>query len=334
MKTRCLVALFLFTLVAPVFVSAGESSGLLRESVGGKVLKRANGETFPTRQIELIVPQAAGGGTDVFCRQLANAMYKVIGQPVMVNNITGASGLRGIGIAIKAAPDGYTLVASNPPGEQIAWLLQNPGFEMKDLTAIGCYSSDPMVLAVHKDVPYTTFPELVEAFKKEELTAIGTSGGEFAAQILKDRGGLGYQDIVTYPGSGAFVAALLRREVDVGVAPSNSMLTAVKDGDVRPIMVLTQERFSTMPNTPAFGADYGFDAVDSVVMLSRCIFAPPNLPDDIRQYMGEVMEEALKDPELVAWAKGRGLPVFYLDGEKTEEILNSALEISKVIDLK
>lgn len=143
MKIVTLAVVILIAVLFPLMVSAAGSSeetessgseGMLREEVEGKTLTLSGGGTFPTRQIELIVPLSAGGGTDVFCRQLSAAMYKVLGQPVVVKNLPGAAGLRGIGVAMEADPDGYTLVASNPPGEQIPWLIQKPGYDMEELT--------------------------------------------------------------------------------------------------------------------------------------------------------------------------------------------------------
>jgi tripartite-type tricarboxylate transporter receptor subunit TctC len=317
--------------------SSASSSGLLKESVNATKLTRANGEVFPNRQIEIIVPLAAGGGTDVFCRQIANAMYKIVGVPVVVNNVTGASGLRGIGVAMKAAPDGYTLVATNPPAEQIAQMLQDPGYDMRQLTPLSHYSSDAVVMVARKDCPYNTFPELVEAYKSGKLVNIGAtstgSADEIGARLLKEKAGLAYKKCITYGGSGDLVGALLKNELSVGVCPSGAIINGVRDGQLKPIMMLTAERFPTFPDTPAYGKDYGYDSIDAVVYQSRLLLAPPNLPDDIRDYLQNAIQQALKDPELVAWAKQNNLPLIGAGSKEAGDKLKSAFDIPKLIDL-
>lgn len=315
----------------------GGSTGIMRENVEGKTITLSDGTVFPNRQIELIVPLSAGGGTDVFCRQLASAMYKIMGQPVVVNNLPGASGLRGIGVAMTAEPDGYTLVASNPPGEQIAYLSQDPGYDMSKLTSIAGYSSDVIVLIASSDLPYNTFPELVEAYQNGDLRSIGTPGkgdaGHIGIGLVKEHAGLDYKNAVTYEGSGDVVAALIRKEIEVGIAPSSAIVTAVADGTVKPIMVLSQERFPTLPDVPAYGADYGYESIDGMTVLSRCIFAPEGLPEEIQRYLQDVIEEATQDPELIEWAAGRNLPVLFSNSEKTAEILSTSLEVGSSVDL-
>lgn len=314
------------------------SEGIMKEEIAGKTITLADGTVYPNRQVELIVPMKAGGGTDVFCRQLATAMYKIMGQPVVVNNQPGSSGLLGIGVAMAAEPDGYTLVASNPPGEQIAYLSQDPGYDMSQLTAIAGYSSDAIVLIARGDLPYETFPELIEAYKNGDITTMGTPGkgdaGHIAIGLVKEQAGLECKDVITYEGSSDVVAALIRKEIDVGVAPSNAITTAVADGQVKPIMVLTSERFPTLPDVPAYGADYGYESIDGMTILSRCLFAPPELPEEIKIYLQDVVAEAVKDPELIEWAAGRNLPIIYSNSEEAAEILSSSLEVGASVDLE
>ena len=341
MRKRIVIAFLMVLLLVPAMLAASGSSeadeGLLIETGNGRTITLADGTVYPNRQIELIVPLKAGGGTDVFCRQLAQSMYKVMGQPVVINNIDGASGLRGIGVALNAKPDGYTLVASNPPGEQIAYLSQKPDYDMSTLTSIAGYSSDVICIIARADLPYDTFPELIKAYQDGEISTIGTPGkgdaGHIAINLVKQQTGMDFKTVITYGGSGDVVAALLRDEIDVGVVPSNAFITAYTDGEIKPIVALSDERFPTFPDLPAYGADYGYPSIESLTILSRCIFAPPGLPEEIQVYLASVVEEAVQDPELVSFAEGRNLPVIFSDSAEVAEILSNSLIVDESVDL-
>jgi tripartite-type tricarboxylate transporter receptor subunit TctC len=340
MRKKILFSLFLLAGAMTVWAgpNADKSGGILRDS-GDEVVKltRANGETYPTRQIELIIPLAAGGGTDIFCRQISTALYKIIGVPVVVNNVTGSSGMRGIGTALNARPDGYTLIAFNPPSQPLAQMLTNPGFDMRALTPISYYAYDAVTLYAHPSVPYNTFPELVEAYKSGRMSVMGATAvgslDEIGARLLRDKAGLDYKSTVTYAGSGDLIAALLRKEVDIGVAPAGAGLNQVADGDLKAIMVLTAKRFPALPNVPSYGQDYGHESIDAVVQQNRIIAGPPGLPEDIRKYLEDAIAKALKDPELVAWATEQGLPILGEDGAAARAVLDNAFEIPNLIDL-
>lgn len=332
--------IILFTLSNALLLASGSSEsdgGLLIETGNGRTITLSDGTVYPNRQIELIVPLKAGGGTDVFCRQLASSMYKIMGQPVVINNIDGASGLRGIGVALNSEPDGYTLVASNPPGEQIAYLTQKPDYDMNSLTSIAGYSRDVICIIARSDLPYNTFPELIEAYQDGEISAIGTPGkgdaGHIAINLVKQQSGLDFDNVITYGGSGDVVAALLRDEIDVGVVPSNAFITAYTDGEIKPIVALSDERFPTFPDLPAYGADYGYPSIESLTILSRCIFAPPGLPEEIQDYLSGVIEEAIQDPELISFAEARNLPVIFSDSNEVAEILDNSLTVDESVDL-
>ena len=335
-------ALFFIILlfVSATLVASGSSDtaeGLLIETGNGRTITLEDGTIYPNRQIELIVPLKAGGGTDVFCRQLASSMYKIMGQPVVINNIDGASGLRGIGVALNAKPDGYTLVASNPPGEQIAYLSQKPDYDMSTLTPIAGYSSDVICIIARSDFPYNTLPELVNAYQNGEISVIGTPGkgdaGHIAINLVKQQIGLDFKTVITYGGSGDVVAALLRDEIDVGVVPSNAFITAYTDGEIKPIVALSDERFPSFPDLPSYGADYGYPSIESLTILSRCIFAPPGLPREIQEYLSSVIEEAIQDPELISFAESRKLPVIFSNSDEVATILSSSLSVDESIDL-
>jgi tripartite-type tricarboxylate transporter receptor subunit TctC len=314
-----------------------KSNGITRDSSSAVKLTRSNGETYPTRQIDLIIPLAAGGGTDIFCRQIANPLFKQIGSPIVVDNQEGASGLKGIGAALNAKPDGYTLIAFNPPSQPLAQMLHDPGFDMRKLTPISYYAYDAVCMLARTDLPYNTWPEVLDAYKSGKLTAIGATGvgslDEIGARLLKKNSGLNYQKTVTYNGSGELVSALLRGEVPIGFAPVGSSLTQIKDKELKAIMVLTNKRFPALPDVPAYGQDFNGPNIDAVVQQNRIIAGPPGLPDDIRDYLEKAINASLKDKDLVAWAEKNNLPILGLGHQEAADVLNNSFKIPDLIPL-
>jgi tripartite-type tricarboxylate transporter receptor subunit TctC len=315
-----------------------KSSGIFRET-GTNVVKlnRENGEVFPNRQIELIVPMAAGGGTDVFCRQIAAALYDIVGVPVVVTNVTGASSLRGIGMVYNARPDGYTLVAFNPPSEPMSEMLTNPGFTMRDLTTISYYAVDAVILATHPSLGIKTFDDAKALYARGDYKGVG--GGsvgsltDIGAKLLKTNAGFNFETTVTYNGSGDVVGALLRKEVAVACLTAGAAINAILDGDLLPIMVLTTKRFPALPDVPAYGDDLGYSSIDAITQQNRIICGPPALPDDIAEYLETVITQACQNPELRKWAEEKGLPVLGLPRTEARRVLDLSYDIPKLINL-
>ena len=335
-KTVLLLIVMTIVVSLSVFAQAAGENGLLKSSGGGRTVTLKDGTVYPTRQITLIVPQKEGGGTDIFCRQLAAQMSDIIGQPIVVTNITGASGLKGIGEAMNAAPDGYTLVASNPPGEQIAYLAQNPGYDMSKLTCISGYSKDIICIVASSKIPYNTLPELIEAYKTKKLENLGAPGkgdaGYISINMVKDQAGLDFSNLITYGGSADVVSAIIRDEIPVGIAPSNAFVTAVADGDVKVICALSDNRFPTLPDIPAYG-EYGYPSIEATTILSRCVFAPENVPAEIVSFLEGVIKEVVESQAFIDFAAGRKLPAIYFNSAETRKILDGALALGEKVDL-
>ena len=331
---------FLFVLMFVIVVTltwAGGSGEVLRDTgASATKLTRTSGEVYPNRQIELIIPLSAGGGADIFCRQIAVAFQKVTGVPLVVNNITGASGLRGIGTAMNARPDGYTLVAFNPPSQPLSQMMTDPGFDMRQLSPIVYYTYDANLLLVHPSVPYKTFPELVDAYKSGRISTIGCAAklDLIGLMLLKDRAGLAYKTMIEYAGSGDSLAAILRHEVDVVVASAGSSLDQIRDGGVKPIMIMTYDRYPVLPDLPAYGEYMKNDNIDAASQLNRIICGPPGLPEDILNYLEGVFLKSLKDPDLVKWAIDRNQPILDAGRSEARRVLDVSFELPKMINFE
>ena len=318
--------------------SAEPSGSLVRDISNAQKLTRSNGEIYPNRSIELIIPLAAGGGADIFCRQISEVLYGLMGEPVIVNNITGSSGMRGIGTAMSAPADGYTLVAFNPPSQPLSQMLLKPDFDMRELTPLCLYANDAVGIFVNSQLPYTTFDELLAAFESGELDTIGTTApgslDDISARLVEEQSGLNVKNTITYDGSGSLKAALLRNEVTVGFMPSGSHVSTVKDGDLRLICILTSKRFVTYPDTPSWVEDLGYESIDCVAAQNRVICGPPGMDEDIAKYLEDTLIAACKDEGLQAWAADQNLPILGLGADDCRRVLDEAFTIPEFVDLE
>ncbi len=121
----------------------------------------AKAETYPARPITVIVPFGAGGPIDRLARLLTESMRTTLGQPIVVENVTGASGLIGVGRVVRAAPDGYTLGIGNWPSHVLAEAALSPPFNtLKDLQPVALLPSNPYIMIARKDFPAKTPSDL------------------------------------------------------------------------------------------------------------------------------------------------------------------------------
>src|ERR1041385_7727303 len=187
----------------------------------------AYAQDYPTRTVTLVVPYPPGGGVDAMARLVADKLTSALGQPVIVENRGGGSGLVGTRAVIKSAPDGYTLFLGHTGSISInPSLYVNAGFDpRKDFTAIGLIASMPVALIANPSFPAKTVGEVIAGMKANPgkynigTSAVGT-GGYMSAELFKSVTGVDAQ-IVPYKGTAGVMNDLLGGHVPVafGVIP-------------------------------------------------------------------------------------------------------------------
>lgn len=289
-------------------------------------LGAATHAAFPEKEVEIIVPFSVGGGTDTYVRQLARPLEEELGVPVVVRNVEGAASLRGISEVYRSKPDGYTLIAFNPPSPQMAIMEQGAEFSVDDFNIIGRYALDGPLLSVHPDQPYDTFAEVKEAYESGELSIKGTqSEGTIlyvSSVLLKEVAGVNYDSLVPYPGSGEIIAALLRKEVPAIISTTGAAINNVMDGEVKPIAFLGTERYPGLPDVPSI-AELGYP--DAAVPQFRVLAAPPETPQEVLDVLEDAMMKAVNNEDFLAWAEEADRPIVPGTSEEATEA-NKALE--------
>jgi tripartite-type tricarboxylate transporter receptor subunit TctC len=264
---------------------------------------QANAETWPSRPIKLIVPTGAGAATDVMARLLADGVSRTLGQPMFVENIPGASGMLGHETAAHSAPDGYTLLFTNTSGMAINLISfkQLPYDPTRDFAAVALVCNlAPQMLSVNADLPVKSTSELIAYAKanpgKLSIAFDNTAGAAaFAAKLFNKRAGLGLVE-VPYRSAGQLTQDVAGGVNQVMMSSIAASLAVVQSGKVRPLAILSERRFPSLPDLPPLR-----DAVPGLAMNGFfAIVAPAGTPPDVIAKLNHEIDEYLKDPDVQA----------------------------------
>jgi tripartite-type tricarboxylate transporter receptor subunit TctC len=255
-------------------------------------------ETYPTRAITMVVPYAAGGPVDTLARILSEAMRKELKQPIIVENIGGASGTIALSRVVKAAADGYTLCLGHTGTHVVNGAIYPLTFDVyEDFEPIGLISATPELIVVRKDFPAKDLKEFIAWLKANPDKALmGTSGvgssGQIAAALFQQQTGTKFQ-YVPYRGLAPAMQGLLAGEVDMMIdVPSNS-IQHVKGGSIRALAIMDKQRLPSLSDVPT---------VDEVGMpgfhasLWYAMWALKGTPKDIVAKLNGALKTALSDP--------------------------------------
>jgi len=211
-------------------------------------------QQYPNRPIRIIVGFGAGGGVDVSARTVGAKLSEALGQPVIVENRTGASGNLAGGIVARSAPDGYTLYMASSAIAFPALFPKIPFDVLKDLTPISLVAMGPSVLVAHPSLPARNVKELVALAKAKPKQVLYGSAGfgtvtHLATELLTSSTGVEMTHI-PYKGGGPSIIGLLGGEVHVLFSSIPGVLGQIKSKRVRPIAVSTLKRSTALPDVP------------------------------------------------------------------------------------
>jgi len=267
-------------------------------------------EDFPTHPLKIIVPTGAGGITDVLARLVADKLGKAGGQPVVVENRPGASGIIGSDYVARAAPDGYTLLfvyPSHPVNPSLFTKL--PYDTATAFVPIVRITTFPAVLLVKDDFPAHTLAELIALAKsKSEPLAYGSVGNGslafLAAELFAQKAGIKLEQ-VPYKGAPQTMMGLLSGDISIYFDVPLTALPQMKSGKVRALAVTSAARLAAMPDVPAAAETLpGFEALGW-----NAILAPKGTPDAIVAKLNQLTVGVLKTPEVQNELAEQGLTI-------------------------
>jgi tripartite-type tricarboxylate transporter receptor subunit TctC len=250
---------------------------------------------YPNRPVRFIVPLAAGGGLDFVARLVGEHVSRGLGQQVFVENRTGAGGTIGIDTAIKATPDGYSLLLTNDNVAAAPHVLRLNVDYLKDLIPVAMLGRQPQVLGVHPSFDVKTVAELVTAVKGMSSLGCATSGVGSNQHVLMEWfakvAGIKLEH-VPYRGAGQAINDLLAGHVKVGVLGPTALLPHANAKAIRLLAQSGETRSSSMPDVPTL-QEAGFPGVTLESWYAA--FAPIGTPDAIVARLNAEMNKALAD---------------------------------------
>ena len=268
----------------------------------------ASAQSYPVKPVRFVVPYPPGGPTDILGRAVAQALGESVGQPVIVDNKPGASGMIGAEQVAKAAPDGYTILVNASIHVINPSLYSKTSFDaMKDFVPVSQIASVPLILVVGQSVPANSVKELIALAKASpgKLTFASSSVGaapHLAGELLKRMAGV---DIVhvPYKGSGPATADLIGGHVTMMIDSMPSSIAHVKAGKLKVLGVSTAKRISALPDTPTI-AESGLPGFDIATWYG--VWAPAGTPKEIVNRLSGEIAKALKRADLKERLAGLG----------------------------
>jgi len=262
-------------------------------------------QTFPSKQVTILVPYAAGGAVDVLARTFAQSLSKTWGQQPLVDNRPGAGGIIASQALVKSPPDGYTLilVASGHPLNQFFY-PKLPYDTFKDFTAISEVAYSPLAIVVSKDNPAKNLQELLaQAKAKPESLSYGMSGNgtsaHLAGELLNHMAGTKIVSI-PYKGGAPALTAVIAGDIPMSINPLPEIVGQLEGGAVRAMAVTTATRSAALPNVPTV-AESGVAGYDTAVWWG--FLGPAGMPADVVAKIHADLVTALKDPVVLAALK-------------------------------
>ncbi|MDO9024797.1 tripartite tricarboxylate transporter substrate binding protein [Zwartia sp.] len=283
---------------------------------------------YPTKPIRLIVGFAPGGGSDLIARLVAVKLAPVLGQPVIVENKPGAGSNLGAELALKAAPDGYTLFLS------AASYTVNPSFyklsfdSANDMTPIAMLAKGPFIITTNKDFPVKNLQEFVTLAKASPgKYSYATSGQgsitQMATEFFNQIAGIDLLH-VPYKGTSPALTDTVAGHTNVVFGTVASTLPLVKSGQLKPLAVTTATRLAALPDVPTV-KEAGFPQYE--VTNWHGIIAPKGLPVAIQLKLNKAINQVLQDKEMEKTLTSDGLTAAALTPEQFGQVIKE--EISR-----
>jgi tripartite-type tricarboxylate transporter receptor subunit TctC len=283
---------------------------------------------YPERPITFVVPFPPGGSSDAIARTLSQKMSASLGQPIVVENVAGATGAIGATRVKRAAADGYTvLVASIGVYATNPFLQKNLPYDpVKDFDLLTVLVRAPNLLVVHPSVPANTVAEFVEYLKKNPdkvsfaSSGAGSSDHLTAALFWQRTGTAGVH--VPYKGGGPAISDLLAGHALASFQNLNAVIAHVKGGKLKALAVTGERRAAALPEVPTL-AEAGVQ--DLVVYSWQAAAAPKGLPKNVRDKLHAAFVAALNDAEVAPKLAAQGFELVGNTPEQFAQFLNQEL---------
>lgn len=303
----------------------------------GISIKVSAQEKYPDRPITIVAPFPPGGVADLTARPVAAALEKVLKNPVVVVNKTGAAGAVGMSFVANSKADGYNLlmalssISIIPEADKL--FDRKPAYTMDQLIPIALISADPTIFVVNASHPWKTVKEFVDDAKKRPGEISYSSSGVYgtlhmAMEMLTHGAGIQLKH-VPYSGAGPALTALLGGHVDTLASGPAVVIPHIKSGKIRPLAGWGAKRVASLPDVPTF-KELGYD-IEFYIWAG--LFAPRGTPAPVMKTIRDAVKQAVNSGEFKTAMEKIQTPIAYLDApefqkfwEKDAKMLTDAIK--------
>jgi tripartite-type tricarboxylate transporter receptor subunit TctC len=263
----------------------------------------AGAQTYPSRPITMIVPFAAGGSFDIIGRILAARMSQILGQQMIVENVSGAAGIIGVNRVVNAAPDGYTfLFGSIGTHAYNQTIYKKPRYDaIADFTPVALFVEQPMVLIARTDFPANNLAEFIQYAKNNSgKLQFGSAGAgtttHLGCALLNSVVGISVTH-VPYRGGGPAANDLIGGQIDYMCLNIGGVAPLIMGKQIRAIATLSRARSALIPDLPT-AHEQGLPGFD--VVTWNAFFLPKGAPPEVVQKLNDATNQAMDTPAVQA----------------------------------
>jgi tripartite-type tricarboxylate transporter receptor subunit TctC len=292
-----------------------------------------NAQTYPSKQVRLVVPLTPGSGADIVARILAGKLQEMWGQPVIIDNKPGAGGQIGTREVIRSAPDGTTLlIQSASHAANVAIYKSLPYDPLRDLTDVALLATTPYVMVASKSGPFKSVKHIVDASKTKPKSLFFASAGvgtstHLTAELFADTADIALVH-VPFKGSPDAINDVAGGNTAFYMAPLPTVAGMLKDGRLAPIATTGEKRVPSLPQVPTI-AESGYPGFKAELWVG--LWAPSGTPAAVIAKLSTDVTKALQSPDVQEqYAKG-GNQVELLTPEAFAKFVRSEVERNRVI---
>ena len=271
--------------------------GIAGALVAGFVASAAQAQSYPSRPIAMIVLFPAGGATDTLARFLGERMKTSLGQPIIIENVGGAAGTLGVGRAVRAPADGYTIQIGTSTTNLLTGGLYTLQFDLlTDLEPVIQIASEPMMIVGKKGLEPRNLKELIAWLKanpgKASVGIPGVGGtGHLTGLAFQKATGTTFQ-VVPYRGNGPALQDLIAGQIDLQLEPASNFYGQVKAGTIKAYALTSSQRVAAAPGIPT-ASEAGLDGFEASLWYG--LWAPKGTPKEVVAKLNATMVETLAD---------------------------------------
>ena len=288
---------------------------------GLAALSPADAQTYPSRLVTLVVPFGAGGPVDTLARILAEKMREPLGQNVVVESVTGASGSLGVGRVVRAAPDGYTVSIGNWPTHVVNGAIMTLPYDLiKDLEPVTLLASNPYVVVARNDLPAGNLQELIAWLKANPDKATQGTGGPGSGQhvsgvYFQTVTGSSFRFVPYRAGSVDIIRDMAGGHIDITFDQAITALSHIKAGTVKAFAVTQKGRLAAAPEIPS--VDEG-GAPGVYISTWTGLWLPAGTPKDVTAKLAAATRTVLADAAVAKRLVELGQVIFPVDQQTPE----------------